>query len=513
MSTISARNFVNPQFVIATFVIVAVMGIVCIVYYFMHDSDNELYKVAFVIILCFGMMSALIVPIVDVSDELEHLTRAEITSQGVMFPHWEGGKNNLDRLYNHTSEGKYSTALNTDVGFRTSQSHMFFLNNRENTVFETPNDTDKISKETMLDGSAFEQNPFYGYLPQGFGVFLAKLFDMNVIWMLWLGRIFNLLLYAGLISLAVKKTPVLKMPLLAVSCIPISIYQAASLSIDSMIIGLAILAVAYFLYLYKAEENSLGVKEVVMFSALCLVLGLCKLPYLALIFLLLLIPFDNFEKGKKIIPYMILCIAVVGIIGIMWSRYSQPALMHSWRARLKYLDPTGQMNYVLSHPMFMVDFFSQIFTYNIAKIFYGTFNFFGAAQKTHYSDSYHLIVATLLLFLAVMLLAYPKRVKFNTKTRIGTLFVVLIIYVGTCFIQLLTWASVGKLNLGLSTRYFIPLFALFPVIGTFRIGWLERFKDDFDKYAMVFIIAFMAVMVLSAPKPQISSMSSPSSWK
>ena len=89
MSTISARNFVNPQFVIATFVIVAVMGIVCIVYYFMHDSDNELYKVAFVIILCFGMMSALIVPIVDVSDELEHLTRAEITSQGVAFPHWK----------------------------------------------------------------------------------------------------------------------------------------------------------------------------------------------------------------------------------------------------------------------------------------------------------------------------------------------------------------------------------------------------------------------------------------
>ena len=62
---------------------------------------------------------------------------------------------------------------------------------------------------------------------------------MNVIWMLWLGRIFNLILYAGLISLAIKKTPVLKMPMLAVACIPISIYQAASLSIDSIIIGLA----------------------------------------------------------------------------------------------------------------------------------------------------------------------------------------------------------------------------------------------------------------------------------
>ena len=67
MSTLSAKNFVKPQFVIATFAIVAVMGIVCIIYYFMHDSENELYKVAFVIILVFGMMSTLIVPIVDVS--------------------------------------------------------------------------------------------------------------------------------------------------------------------------------------------------------------------------------------------------------------------------------------------------------------------------------------------------------------------------------------------------------------------------------------------------------------
>ena len=43
MSTLSAKNFENPQFVIATFVIVAVVGILSIVYYFMHDSENELY--------------------------------------------------------------------------------------------------------------------------------------------------------------------------------------------------------------------------------------------------------------------------------------------------------------------------------------------------------------------------------------------------------------------------------------------------------------------------------------
>ena len=54
-STLSAKNFENPQIVIAAFIIVAILGVLCIVYYFMHDSDTELYKVAFVIILCFGL--------------------------------------------------------------------------------------------------------------------------------------------------------------------------------------------------------------------------------------------------------------------------------------------------------------------------------------------------------------------------------------------------------------------------------------------------------------------------
>ena len=62
-STLSAKNFQKPQFVIATFIIVAVIGVACIVYYFMQDSDRELYKVAFAIILCFGILSALIVPL------------------------------------------------------------------------------------------------------------------------------------------------------------------------------------------------------------------------------------------------------------------------------------------------------------------------------------------------------------------------------------------------------------------------------------------------------------------
>ena len=491
-STLSAKNFENPQIVIAAFIIVAILGVLCIVYYFMHDSDTELYKVAFVIILCFGLLSALIVPIADVSDELEHLTRAEITSRGIIFPHWEDGPNNLTQLYNKT-DGKYSNVLNKDVGFNTTASHMFFLNNLGHTVFDTPDDTKPISHKTMLDGSAFEQNPFYGYLPQALGVFIAKIFNMNVIWMLWLGRICNLIFYAFIISRAVKIAPALKIPLLAVACIPISIYQAASVSIDSMIIGLSILTIAYFIYLYKSEPGSLDTKHVALFCGLALLLGLCKLPYLAFVFLILFVPKENF-KDEGILKYMLLGVFLVGIVGVLWSTYSEPALMHSWRSKLNYMDSHRQLEYVLNHPWFIVRFFRSIFTYTLRITVNGVFNFFSAANGQHYADSYTFITVLIWIFLVVTLIFYPRKTDFSLKTRLGVLAISLIIYIGTCFIQLLTWADVGQLNLGISTRYFIPLFALLPIIVSLKIPQLDRFKD---KHAMILIIGFMATLILA----------------
>ena len=494
ISTVSKRNLENPTFVIIIFIIVAVLGIFSILLYFSHNDKDELHKLAFVMIICFGIFCALIVPICDVSDEPEHLTRAEITSQGVLIPVWDGGDAGIDRLYNQTDEGKYSKALNKGVGFKTIKSMLFFSDQRGKTVFEVSGDTDKIDYTPFIDGSAFEQNPFFGYLPQAIGVFIAKLLDLNVIWILWLGRIGNLVFYAFLISLAIRKTPIFKMPLLAVACIPISIYQAASISIDSMIIGLGILAIAYFMYMLKSEENSLDIKNIIVFTVICLVLGLCKLTYLAFIFLLLLVPRKNFKFSNVILSYLA-SISVVGIIGVLWSRYSTPALMHSWRSKLNLVNASAQIDYFIHNLLFAGKFFTQIFTLDLGKMMYGVFNFFYASSLYHYSDSYYLIVAMILLFLIAILIFYPEKTKFSLKTRIGTLIVLLIVYVGTCFIQLLTWAAVGFMNLGINTRYFVPLFALFPIILNFKdFNWD---KSKFDNYSIVFIIAFMSALILA----------------
>ena len=102
---------------------------------------------------------------------------------------------------------------------------------------------------------------------------------------------------------------------------------------------------------------------------------------------------------------------------------------------------------------------------------------------------------SLLSFLAVTLISYPQKVKFELKTRVGVLLIILVIYIATCFIQLLTWAFIGQFNLGLSLRYFIPLLALIPI--ALHVDYNPIKRDVFDKYAIVLIVAFLATMIIS----------------
>ena len=282
-SMFNIENYIHPLIIL---LLVSIISIFSIVYYYKHGK-HELYKLTFILLLLFGLICAFTVPIDSVSDEYEHFTRAEITSRGILFPEYVDG--NYESISSLTN---------------------FYLPSHDKTVFQVGEDTQKINTSISYHDSAFEQNPFYGYIFSAIGIGIAKLLDLNVIWMLWLGRIFNVIMYAGLVSLAIKKTPIFKIQLFAISCLPVCLFQAFSLSIDSFIAGLGIFTVAYF---FKMSVNKFDRKDIIVFSVLCLLIGLCKLPYLALIFLILFLPKDNFKENKYYF-YCILSIVLVSII-------------------------------------------------------------------------------------------------------------------------------------------------------------------------------------------------------
>ena len=161
----------------------------------------------------------------------------------------------------------------------------------------------------------FAQNPFFGYLPQAIGVFIAKLLDLNVIWMLWLASICNLVVYSAIVSFAIRKTPIFKVPLFVTACIPLAVFQAASPSIDSIIYSVSILLIAYFFYLYKLNDCTINIKHITKFMALVLFLGMCKLTLFSFVLLIFAVPLKNF-KNRNMLIYSIGGIVILVPIGL-----------------------------------------------------------------------------------------------------------------------------------------------------------------------------------------------------
>lgn len=476
LSTFTMDNYDHPQMGFIIVGLVAIFGVFSITFYYYNDDENKLYKTAFIIILLFGLICCFLNPICNVSDEMEHLVRSDITSQGVLMPEYVNGSfsvsSSLPDFYNH---------------------------NRALTVYQASGVTDKINNTLSPYPSAFQHNPFFGYLPQAIGLIIAKLLDLNVIWLLWLGRICNLLFYSFIASYAIKKSPILKIPLIVTACIPVAIQQAASVSIDGMFGALGILTIAYFFSMFKSEEKSLDTKDILKFSGLCLLLGLCKLPFLASVLLLFCIPKKNFKNYNSSF-YILLSIIIVGIIGILWTKYgAMPNYVHSWRADYyssHNINSSQQIHFMLTHPFeTLITIFrlpNSLGGHSILTGFSILYSAVPGASTFYQSD---FIAAIFPMFIGAVWFLYPNVDKIEFKDKIGPLIILVIIYAGVSFSQIISWGSIGNLNdMVIHLRYFLPLLYLVPFI--FGINYVQKRNYEVDMYIICLSIGFIASFLI-----------------
>ena len=89
-SMMTLSNYNAPKLEILIFIVVAILGIFLINYH----NDKNLFKVAFIAILCFGLICAFLMPMMDACDEEEHFERAFLTSQGDFLPSYQNNSYN-----------------------------------------------------------------------------------------------------------------------------------------------------------------------------------------------------------------------------------------------------------------------------------------------------------------------------------------------------------------------------------------------------------------------------------
>src|SRR5699024_7683048 len=111
----------------------------------------------------------------------------------------------------------------------------------------------KINYDTASIEHVASANLSISYIPQALGIIIAKVFNLDLIWSMWLGRMLNLICYSLRVGLGLKLADMLQIPLLFVATFPMSIQQAASLSPDAIINGGTFLLVGYFIYLYRKD--------------------------------------------------------------------------------------------------------------------------------------------------------------------------------------------------------------------------------------------------------------------
>ncbi|MBR6025079.1 MAG: DUF2142 domain-containing protein [Methanobrevibacter sp.] len=471
------ENYISPFKEVLIIFILLIEGIFSIIYF--KKNYEELHKVAFSIILIFGITCLLLTPIFIVNDEAEHFFRVDSLSEGVLIPEF----NNITKNYTVSQTSK-------DLG-DTERKIVTFLDSSATStqINNSPAQVDKI----------FSQNPFYGYISSAIGLKLAKILNLTEIFALWFARFFNLLMYASFAYIAIKKAPILKMPLLVCSCIPLAIYQSSSVSIDAFVYGISLIIIGYFLYLYKSKPKSIKIKNIILFFSLITLLSLIKPNYVIFAFLILLVPRDKYENEKYFFISMLGIILTLTVTVAYAKFYSIDSLNNSIRTYMfeqHGTNPQEQLKYISTHIKETLILFSTLI-YEVPKLMLKMFNLSYNFYFVDYTRG-KLLSVLYYLFFGFVCLFYPLYIKIRNIDRLKLLLITITIIVGTYFIQLLTWAGVGNFEKGVvwgvHLRYFIPLFTLMPLI--LNINSKNIKKDNLDNYLFIALLGFMAAIPL-----------------
>lgn len=136
------------------------------------------------------------------------------------------------------------------------------------------------------------------YFPAVLGMSLARVLGLGTVPMLLLARYLNLVVFAVLTWIGMKRLPFGKMTLFVLAMLPINLQQCTSFSHDAMVHGIVFFYSCLMLEAIFGKEKMNGAKIALMELA-ALFLVYCKSgSYMPLAFLPLLIPTGNYENKK-----------------------------------------------------------------------------------------------------------------------------------------------------------------------------------------------------------------------
>lgn len=428
--------------------------------------DIKPQTVFLIIGLIYGMGFILATPAFQVPDEYEHFYRALYVSEGHVVPEKLGDKSgvyvpeSVQITSDKVSREWYSFIMDRKVKMNLT-SLLYLPFNGKNMVFED------ISRIAVITYSPVP------YLVSAFGIAIGKLFNLSPLVLMYIGRLANLLAWLFLTYLAIRITPVQKWVFLMLALIPMTLFEAASLSADSLLFGLSFLIIAiFFKFAFDDNKKKIGIKDIYILFILLLLLALSKSNYFLLVSLIFLIPAEKFgnpqtqsvwgtknflyskifgNRKKMILVAGFLFLSIAVITGV-WSLLVKDLYMPI----VPQVSVSGQIAYILGDP------------FRFPYVLINTLIHQGLSYQLLFVGNFWLDIPLPMWWLGVYVatiipiaLLEKNSIIITRNQKLISTVVFILAFIAVCALVYIPWTPVGQNIIdGIQGRYFIPILPL-----------------------------------------------------
>jgi uncharacterized membrane protein len=335
------------------------------------------------------------------------------------------------------------------------------------------------------------------YLPQVVPLMVCRLRHINAVATLYIARLCALLFWLGITYVAIRKLPVAKHLLFFIALLPMTLFQAASLSADCMTLAVSFLLIACYLQLAHRAGPVDG-RSMLLISGLGALLTATKLVYLPLIGLHFLIRPARFGSRRTyLMSFALTAVACLGSLVLLYSPVLAPLLGFApplpETTGSATTTPYPQVNFLLADP------------FNGLRMMGATFSRFGRAYLNGFVGILGWSSASLPSYLYILTAVMIGLVASTTdslwliRTQHKLLFAGIILLITTIIFVAISTDTLhnGQPTLllsGVQGRYFTPFAPLVGLLAVNRSWLAVRYRQ----YVQTATLPFVVFLLLNA---------------
>jgi uncharacterized membrane protein len=296
-------------------------------------DQDRLCRIFLVLASCFGLLLVFATPPFQVADEPNHFYRAYLLSE-MKF---------LSEIADGSPGGMLPVSLVRTVEQVTDDVRFHPKHKVDPQKIRSSFDIPLMRKSRSF--VRFPNTAMYPptvYAPQALGIMTGRMLNPAPVTLLYLGRIFNLIFWIICIWGTLKITPAGRHLFFLIALMPMTIFQAASLSADTPTTALAFLLIAFFLR-SSLREFTPGRVWILCLYGLSFLVLMSKQVYFPIVLLYLIIPRRAFRSSKayylNTVVYFSVCFLIVALWSVVLQTLYFPYLSTSPGIRISELVP------------------------------------------------------------------------------------------------------------------------------------------------------------------------------